>query len=153
MGILLTHRHPDIIKRLILVATFAVSPVRPIPRLIPWSVLFRLPLPRFVAHYFLIGSNSSQVDELKRAVQQTSPRILVQRKHCLMDVDVTRQLSELKCDLLYLRPKRDRIVSQRSQDQITKANSSVFICEIDGPHLILQTKPQHVWDCIMDEGS
>lgn len=153
LGILLAHRHPDIIKRLILVATFAVSPVWPVARLIPWSVLFRLPLPNLVARNFLVGSDSSQIDELKRAVRQTSPRTLVQRMHCLMNVDVTRQFTELKCDLLYLRPKQDRIVSLRALDTITKANSSISVCEIDGPHLILQTEPQRAWDCIIDQGS
>ena len=150
LGILLAHRHPDIVERLTLIATFATSPAPLVARLIPWSMLFRLPMPALIARRYFVGPNQSLIDKLKKAVRQTSPRTLVRRMHCLMNVDVTTQLSELKCDLAYLRPKHDRLVPNRSLNTITHANPSVSVYEIDGPHLILQTKPKPVWDFIVD---
>ncbi len=149
LGILLAHRHPEIIKRLTLVATFAKSPAPLAARLIPWSILFRLPMPNFVARRYFVGPNQSLINELRNAVRQPSPRTLVRRIHCLMNVDVTTQLSELKCELVYLRPKHDRLVPYHSLNTIVKANPSVSVFEIDGPHLILQTQPKLAWDFIV----
>jgi len=150
LGILLAHRHPKIIQRLTLVATFATSPAPIIARLIPWSIFFRLPMPNWVARRYFVGPNQSLVDGLKYAVRQTSPPTLIQRMHCLMCVDVTSQLSELECTVLYLRPKHDRLVPQRSLNTIINVKSSISVREIDGPHLILQSRPQKAWESILD---
>lgn len=150
LGILLAHRYPKIINRLTLVATFADSPTPKAARIIPWSLLFRFPMPTLIARRYFVGPNRWLIDELRNAVRQTSPKTLVQRMHCLMNVDVTTQLSELKCDVMYLRPKHDRLVPKRSLNTIMNANLTVSVCEIDGPHLILQTQPELAWECIVD---
>lgn len=153
LGILLAHRHPKIVERLTLVATFATSPAPFAARLVPWSLFFRLPMPSLIARYFLAGQNPPLVNDLKQAVGQTSPRTLARRMRCLIDVDVTQELRELECDITYLRAKHDRLVRKRSLKTITNANPNVSVCEIDGPHLILQTRPEQAWECILDGNS
>lgn len=149
LGILLARRYPKIIKRLTLVATFAISPVPDFARLIPWSILFRLPIPVWVARRYFVGSNRELVEKLKHAVGQTAPRILTQRMRCLQNVDVTEPLSQLECDIKYLRPRQDRLIPESSIESITKANSTVTVTEVDGPHLVLQAKPREAWKCIL----
>ena len=146
LGILLAHRHPEVIRRLTLVATFALPPTPLAARFIPWSMLYRLPMPSLVARHFFVGPDHSLAAELKNAIRLTSPQSLVSRMHCLMNVDVTTQLSELNCQLKYIRPKQDRLVSERSLKVITAANPSVSVREIVGPHLILQTRPKQAWE-------
>ncbi len=148
LGILLAHRHPEIIRRLTLVATFALPPTPLVARLIPWSMLYRLPMPSWVARYFFVGSDQSLAADLKNAIRQTSPQTLVRRMRCLMKVDVIPQLAELNCELRYIRPRQDRLVPRRSLESIIAANPSVSVREIDGPHLILQTDPKQAWEAI-----
>ncbi len=150
LGILLAHRHPETIKRLTLVATFATPPTPFLAGIIPWSILYRLPMPTWVARRYFTGPNQPLIDELKHAIRQTSPQTLVQRMHCLMCVDVTSQLSELECSVAYLRPTHDRLVPRRSLNTIVNVKPSITVREIDGPHLILQTQPKRAWDCILE---
>ena len=49
LGILLARKLPERVSRLTLVASFAKSPVTKLAAFLPWSILFRLPLPSFVA--------------------------------------------------------------------------------------------------------
>ena len=150
LGILLAHRHPETIKRLTLVATFATPPTPFLARSVPWSILYRLPMPTWVARRYFTGPNQRLIDLLKHAIRHTSPQTLVQRMHCLMRVDVTSQLSELECNVAYLRPKHDRLVPRRSLNTIVSVKPSIAVREIDGPHLILQTQPERAWDCILE---
>lgn len=149
LGILLAHRHPDIVRRLTLVASFATSPIPFFGRFVPWSLLFRFPMPSWVARQFFVGADSSIIPALKNAIRQTSPPTLVRRVHCLMNVDVTSYLSELDCELTYIRPTHDRLVSKRAMNTIVGVNKSVDVREIDGPHLILQTRPKQAWASIL----
>ena len=149
LGVLLAHRHPSIVKRLTLVASFVTPPTHYAARWLPWSVIFRLPMPHFVARRFFVGPDHVLIDQLRSAVRKTSPQTLVQRVHCLMSVDVTSQLSELECGVAYLRPKGDHLVPRRSLDGVKSVCPSVSVCEIDGPHLILQSQPERAWDCIL----
>ncbi len=148
IGILLAHRHPEIVRSLTLVASFANSPAPAFAKVIPWSILVRLPMPSFFAKRFLVGSDDSLVSELKRAIRQTSPKTLVRRLQCLMNIDVTGPLSELKSELIYIRPIQDRLIPKRTVETIVAANPAVSVREIDGPHMILQTSPGQVWELI-----
>ncbi len=148
LGILLAHRFPEIVDRLTLVATFANSPTPAIARIIPWSILYRIPMPNFVAKRYFVGSEQPLADKLKFAIRRTSPGTLVKRMRCVMNVDVTSELSQLKCDIKYIRPKFDRLVPMRSLNTIVDTNPNVIAHEIEGPHLIMQTRPEQVWECI-----
>lgn len=68
-----------------------------------------------------------------------------------MKVDVTQQLAELIGELHYILATNDRLVSKRSVRRILNSNSNVAVSEIEGPHLILQTRPQQAWTAILDE--
>ena len=148
IGILLALRHPDKIKWLTLVASFATSPTFALAKLIPWSNLFQLPLPSFIAKTLLLGGDSIRAQELKKALELTSARILAARMRAVLNVDVSKELQQLECDLKYIRPTADRLVSGRSSDEIVRLNSRFSINEIAGPHLILQTRPKECWTAI-----
>ncbi len=73
LGILLAHRLPDIIKRLTLVATFATPPGPFLSRFVPWSLVFRLPMPSLIARHYFAGANRLLIDELKNRRTTTIP--------------------------------------------------------------------------------
>ncbi len=151
LGIRLASRHPDIVHQLTLVASFATSPAPWIAKLLPWSLIFRLPLPLVVARYFFVGGNDELASSLKNAIRQTSAATLTKRIHCLLNEDVRSELASLRCPLRYLRPTGDRLVPARVLRNLLAVNKNVIVHEIDGPHLILQTRPEQAWSVIADE--
>ncbi|MBL8891432.1 MAG: alpha/beta hydrolase [Planctomycetaceae bacterium] len=148
LGILIARRHPELIRQLTLVASFVKSPGPGFARWLPWSWLFRLPLPIAVAKYLFVGNDHDLATRLRTTVRQTSAATMAQRVRCTLEVDVCRELASLNCPVRYLRPTFDRLVPVRSVRKIREINPCVTIHEIDGPHLILQTCPRQSWKII-----
>lgn len=154
LGILLAHRFPDQINRLILVASFACAPRRIGSRLFNFvnnylnqsGVLFKIGLPKFVARRFFLGNASPDlIKSLQVAVKTQRPSTLRYRISQIANVDVRRELSELRCLVHYVQPQADRLVPKTSLTEILKTKPDTRVHEILGPHLIMQTQPQSVW--------
>ncbi|QDS97614.1 alpha/beta fold hydrolase [Adhaeretor mobilis] len=145
IGILLAARYPEIVNRLTLVASFATSPVPRIASILPWSMIFQLPMPSSVAKHFFVGRCKSLIPVLRSAVRQSAPATLRHRLRLVQNVDVTEELSGLNCHLSYIRPTSDRLIPQRCLDQILDVYPATIVHEIDGPHLILETQPENSW--------
>jgi pimeloyl-[acyl-carrier protein] methyl ester esterase len=148
LAIRIAARQPELVQRLTLVASFATSPAPGWAHWLPWSWLFRLPLPYTVAKYLFVGNDHDMATRLRNAVRQTSAATLVKRVRCILEVDVCRDLASLQCPVEYLRPTADRLVSDRAVCKIRECHPSVAIHRIDGPHLILQTRPEQSWSII-----
>ena len=147
LAILLAHRYPQQVRGLTLVANFAASPAPWFARYLPWNLIFRRELPDFVARYFF-GADPNLAKRLRESIRFSSPETLLHRIQCILNVDVTEELSELKCPIDYIRPIHDRLVQKQSLSTIVASNPNVNVHEIAGSHLIIQTQPQQVWDCI-----
>ena len=150
VAILLAHQHPELIERLTLVASFADSPVPFAGRFLPWSLLVRVTIPRMIALRYFVGADREMAAKLIDAIGQTSPATLAKRINLLMNVDVCDELAQIRCPIRYIRPTGDRLVPQRCVDKIANVNERVAFREIDGPHLIMQTRPAQVWSAIVD---
>jgi pimeloyl-[acyl-carrier protein] methyl ester esterase len=148
IGILMAARYSELVQRLTLVASFVRYPAPGFARWLPWSWLFRLPLPDAVAKYLFVGNDHDIATRLRNAVRQTSAATLAKRVQCILEVDVCRELASLQCPVHYLRPTADRLVSELAVFRILEINPSVTIHKIDGPHLILQTRPEQSWSII-----
>ena len=145
LAILLAERHPSIIQHLILVASFATSPISSIAMFAPWSLLFRLPLPRSVSR-LLIGNHDHLLTTLRTAIGAQSAKTKAKRITMVATVDVVTSLLQIDCPITYLAPTQDRLIHKRHGLSISKTNSRSGIRHIDGPHLILQTCPKKCWD-------
>ena len=145
IGILLAKKIPQHVSRLTLVASFARSPVSSIAAYLTWPILFRLPLPSFVAKRYFVGQTTSLTPLLKSAIKQNSIAVLQHRFNLVREVDVLAELSELDCPVAYLRPTDDRLVSRRCLDEILQAKPDTTVHELAGPHLILETQPEACW--------
>lgn len=144
LAILLAQHHPSLVKHLVLTATFATPPIPSITKYLPWSLLFRMPLPRFAAR-LLIGDHDHLLLPLREAVKMQSARIKAKRISMVATTNVVVPLLKVKCPITYLAPTRDRLVHQRHGLAISKTNQSSQIRHIDGPHLILQACPEACW--------
>ena len=144
LAILLAERHQDLVKHLVLVATFARSPIPPIVRLLPWSLVFRLPLPGIVSR-LLIGKHEHLLPALRDAIRTQPARTKAKRISMVARVDVVVSLLNTRCPITYLQPTNDRLIHKRHGLAIAKTNSTSSIRQIDGPHLILQACPEKCW--------
>lgn len=150
IGILLALRHPEIVERLTLVASFASSPVPKLASLLPWWIAFRFPMPAFIARAFFVGNCDSVIPVLKTAVRNDPPKVLRHRLRLVQQVDLLEEYSKLNCQLSYIRPTKDRLVPRRCLDDLLNANPETVVHEIDGPHLILETQPEKAWQLIAE---
>jgi len=63
-------------------------------------------------------------------------------------IDVSDKLRRVAVPILYLRAKRDRVVSGASVDYIKKIRPDVKVAGLDAPHLLLQTVPREALSII-----
>ena len=146
VAIAVAARHPQKIRRLVLCATFAASPFRALlsaVRFVP-ARLFRpnLLLPTIVNYFCFSGTSVSVRPSPVAVVSTVPPAIMRARLACLAKVDVRPLLPRIATPTLYLRASTDRIVSSRLSRELTSQLPNVTITEIDGPHLLLQTRPR-----------
>ena len=150
IGILLAKKFPEHISRLTLVASFAKSPVSKLSAYLPWSILFRLPLPSFIASHYLVGQATSLTPLLRSAIKRNSVAVLRHRLRLVREVDVSAELAELECPVAYLQATADRIVPKRCLDEILQAKANTEVHVLAGPHLILESQPEACWREIVE---
>lgn len=143
--------NPDRLRALVLVASFAASPL---PRGFQWLRMFAgaagLRLPGLLVRLLLVGSSapSDLVRDVKAAISSVKTEVLVDRLRQIFEVDVRTQLSSIAVPVLYLRGKRDRLVGSRSLVQCADHVQRLESKEIDGPHLLLQARPHESAEAI-----
>lgn len=138
---------------LILVATFAHYPIsifKIAAKLLPLSLLFRLPVPNFIIrHYcFADASNTSLNAMLRVSIKMNQPNVLAKRVHEATNVDVTHLLADIKVPCLVITASDDRLVPKRATEYIKKHLPDVQSASIPGPHFILQTQPMVCFEVI-----
>jgi pimeloyl-[acyl-carrier protein] methyl ester esterase len=130
----------------ILCATFISNPA---PKPLSWigsllgAMLFKLTPPRFLIRYYLLGQRASEqlVNNFMSAVQSVSGKVLLSRLKCIFNVDAKDALRACPVPILYLSGKQDKLVSERSLQEIRAIKPEVEVARIDGPHLLLQREP------------
>jgi pimeloyl-[acyl-carrier protein] methyl ester esterase len=143
--------NPPGLRGLILCCTFARSPHPLLP--LATAALRPLPagrVPAFILHRNLFGRFDSprfrgQLAEVRGLV---SAKTLKSRLEAVAHIDVTDKLRRVTVPILYLRAKRDRVVSRSSGDYVERIRPDAEIAGLDAPHLLLQTVPQEALSVI-----
>jgi pimeloyl-ACP methyl ester carboxylesterase len=141
------------VAALILCNTFAKAPYPSALRALPLSLVSRIPPPATLVRHFAVGPNASAqlVRRVRATVASVPSGVLAFRTRCALTVDVTTELSRCVVPILYLRGTNDRLVSDKSVDEIIAAASApVSVARIPGPHLLLTTAPREAWRAISD---
>jgi pimeloyl-[acyl-carrier protein] methyl ester esterase len=144
LAVILAEKYPTIVRHLVLVATFVTPPISKVLGIFPWTLIFRCPMPRFASR-LLIGKDSHLLSPLRTAARTQSAKTKANRIKLLSEVNVTPQLAKLTCPITYLQPDFDRLVSEQHCRQVAEANLHVQVRQIQGPHLILQSRPIQCW--------
>lgn len=145
-------RAPWGLEALVLCNTFAVSPAWSGWRYLPWEMIFRLPITAGFVGTCLVGRDRAArwVDPVRAANAPVAAGVLARRMREVLSVDVRAELASIRCPILYLRGRHDRLVSKRAMGRILECRPDVTVTEIDGPHLLLQVAPRASWAAILD---
>lgn len=143
---------PDRLRALVLVASFAASPL---PKGLRWIRAFagaaRVRPPRVLLRVLLVGSDADQglVDEVGVVLDTVAPQVLADRLCQVLSVDVRSLLPSIAVPVLYLRGLGDRLVSSRGSAQFEGVVQSLTVVELNGPHLLLQARPRESAEAIV----
>jgi pimeloyl-[acyl-carrier protein] methyl ester esterase len=146
LAIRIAARQPASLVGLILCVTFASNPyswagawVRPLAKFLPLKSL-----PRWVRAPLMWGSASPNraPRQSERAMASVSAAVVRHRIAALLAVDETAALVHISARTLVLCATRDRVVSKAATLTILRGIAHAQRVDIDGPHLLLQTRPQ-----------
>jgi pimeloyl-ACP methyl ester carboxylesterase len=151
LAIRIAARAPAGLAAVILCASFAKNPypwlwwARPLATYLPLKSL-----PRWVRAPLMWGSASPQraPAQMERAMTGVSPTVIRRRIAALLGADESAALGLLRVPLLVLRARHDRVISRAASRWILKIRPSAQMAEIDGPHLLLQTRPAECADAV-----
>lgn len=129
---------------LILCVTFAKNPYPLLAWALPW--VGRLPvksLPRWVRAPFMWGTWSPDhaPDAAERATAAVDAAVLRHRIGAAMAADETGALTRIQIPTLVMRASGDHIVPRASSEHIVHHLPRAELVEIEGPHLLLQSRP------------
>jgi len=145
--------NPPNLKALIICAGFVTSPAEGWRRLaasLLAPVLFRLPLPRICAKYFLLGTNPPEalLTAVRSALSAVRPTVLSARLRAILACDARAALARINVPILYLQAVHDHLVPTSALEEIQRIKSQTEVVRIAGPHLLLQRYPQAAADAV-----
>ena len=130
---------PPNLKRLVLVATFdrPLAPAFLAP--LVHAAMFRRPPPAFFILWKMLGSDATNEDvaRVQDAIREVDAAVLAQRLRAVLRVNVRDKAAAIQIPVLSLRASKDRLVSR----PLALANSNWHEALVDGPHLLLQQRP------------
>lgn len=135
---------------IVLVCSFVRSP-RPFwLRVLPWSLLCRLPAPVVAVRWAFTGWRASPefVREAAAVQRGVKPAVAAARLRLIMRVDESKSLGLCAVPILYLQALRDRLVHSNSARHIQRIKPDTQLTVLDTSHLLLQTAQVSAWSAI-----
>jgi pimeloyl-[acyl-carrier protein] methyl ester esterase len=145
LAIRIAARAPAGLDGLILSASFAANPfpwlgwARPLAAYLPVKSL-----PRWLRAPLMWGSLAPgrAPSQMERAMSGVSADAVRRRIAALLAVDETPALERVATPTLLLRARGDRVIPETATRRMLKFLPQAELVEIDGPHLLLQTRPR-----------
>lgn len=148
----LAEAHQNRIAKLVLCATFAVSPFRALTRLarfLPAKCLAPSLATRVLLRTLcLSGERGELVDRVFTIVSRIHPNTIKRRVELLSQLDMRQIAGGIRVPSLVLRSTRDRLVSKSNHRKLIQALRSPNVQSVHGPHLLLQSRPGECWGAI-----
>lgn len=147
LALQISTRRPNNLRAMVLTATFVRNPHPHLARLAPLllreRILSRRPQ-RWLARLVVMGQDvPKDVMEAGLALhQQIPPRVIAHRLYEVIGVDVSAALRECRLPLLHLYALHDHLIMQGPTREIQQLRPDIESIGIDGPHYLLQTRPQ-----------
>jgi pimeloyl-ACP methyl ester carboxylesterase len=144
IAIRLAAQAPKGLVGVILCGSFARNPfpwlgwARPLAAYVPIKSL-----PRWVRAPLMWGAAAPRTApaRLERAIAGVSSAVIRRRIAALLAVDAGAALRQIRVPALVIKAGRDRVISAAATRWMVQALPGATLIEIDGPHLLLQTRP------------
>lgn len=142
--------HPERVRAVVLCASFVCSPLPRWLRYLVTPLLFHIPPPNLAIRRFMVGRNApdSLVQEVKAAVRRVRPQVLARRLRDVFEVECSDALRRCPAPVLYLAAGGDALVRPSSAESVRAAKPDVTVESLEGPHLLLQSRPAEAWQKI-----
>ena len=144
VGIRLAARHPSLVERLVLVASFVTAPAGSGLLRLFGTLPYRMSPPRWAVRAWMAGSDASEelVTQIKDSLSHVSPEVLAHRLAAISRIDERATLRGLRVPVLTIRARQDRLVSARGTAVMRSIVPGAQHLDLDGPHLVLQARPR-----------
>ena len=140
-------RKPERLRALILVGTFAGSPMNGIQKLLAHAfspLAMAMPLPRFLIRALLSGPDSTddEVDLIRSTVRSVKRSVLASRCKMTLRANCTDLMSRINVPTLVIGAIHDRLIPRRMTERLCSEIHGARLEWLDAPHLVLFTKPR-----------
>lgn len=146
IAIELAARKPEGLVGLVLIASYARAPRSQALRWLAGlqGVLPARKLPLWPVMSMLMGRWSSPEwrQRVRDAVRSVDAGVMRARLQAAASIDVTAKIAAIDCPLMYLKASQDRLVKADSWRAIRDLSGNAVCIEIEGPHFLLQAKPE-----------
>ena len=148
VAVLTAARRPPGLVRVVLCNTFVYRASWRGFALLPWSLLFRLPLSWLSVgiHLTGFGRASESLGMIREANAPVLPTVRAGRLRSALAIDVRPEFSALDLPVMDLRGRHDRLVLGNCRRQVVRTRPETTVVTIPGPHLLLQTEPERCWE-------
>jgi pimeloyl-ACP methyl ester carboxylesterase len=129
----------------ILCGTFAKNPFPLFGWAQPLAAWFPVKsLPRWLRAPLMWGSLAAEraPAQLNRAMAAVSADVIRHRIAALLAVNASAALSRVRSPILVLRARHDLVIPRSATQWILETAPHAQLVEVDGPHLLLQTRPE-----------
>lgn len=146
LAVRIAHRSQNVVA-LVLCATFIAPPLPHILwRLAP--IAMRVSPPVELLRYLMTGGDRAAAMALRAAIRASEPAVVVARIAEALRSDSSDFLTKVRRPVLCLRSLNDRLVPRACAERMRSLNPSVRVEDVEGPHLLLQTRPEDAWRII-----
>jgi pimeloyl-ACP methyl ester carboxylesterase len=147
-------RKPGNLLSVIFVATFLSYPRRLLikfSRLLPISLLLKLPIPDFVLKLLLFGpvTNNQLIDLFRQSMKQVSANVLSFRLREIANLPTEHQPCDIKAT--YLQATDDKLVPSSCLKDFERMFKNLSVLQVKSSHFILQTNPITCTDVLTKE--
>ena len=153
IALALMAQYPSQIKSTILCATFATSPFRLLTNFVKFApTVFFEPNPTqpHTIQNFCLNQETDDalLEQTLATIRSVKAKTIQARLNVLSQIDMHSILPKIKNPILYLQALRDNIVNSDLSEQLINALPNVTLKKIDGPHLLLQSRPTECAEAI-----
>lgn len=142
------------LKAVIFIASFLENP-RPlllsIRRVLPISLVFRLPAPKTFIRKYLLGNDApdSLITDFRIALEKVSSAVLVSRMRQISALEKPGTIVKYPC--CYIRAEEDKLVTAKNVQIFRELFPNIQIRAVNGPHFLLQSRPEECLKIIDEE--
>jgi pimeloyl-[acyl-carrier protein] methyl ester esterase len=146
LAILLANRCPRVCA-LVLCASFVRPPLPAVLGRLP-AFFWRRPPPALAVRLFMTGGSAVLANAVRQALRTVDSEVIRARVSAVLTVDVGHDLQCLAQPVLWLQAGRDRLIPACCSAIVRALKPSTEFACVDGPHLLLQTRPMECWRTI-----